>query len=356
MKVYCPRCGKVGYLGRMKVKGYVYYYVVHRDDGKWYSHYIGKPNCLRVPVTLGPRDHLSIAPFFGGKKFMLKYLAMFVPPHEVYVEVFGGMAAFLLNKPRSKLEVYNDIDGDLVNVFKVIRDHWEEFVERYMWLIPSRQLYIEMRDKWLRGEKPEDPIERAVWFVFLHRLAYGGSLIKGYAGTRSQISRCVIPQSMINVRSMISRSLIPSGFVGDKRVASRDQLRNDTERALRNWIKRIHSRLSRVVIENLDYRECIRKYDSPETWFYLDPPYLGYKGGYVHGDWSEKDYEELHRILRSVKGKWIMNHADHPYIRELFREFYIIEVECIRSTKRVKKGGKREKYTELLIANYPLQH
>ncbi|RLE37159.1 DNA adenine methylase, partial [Candidatus Woesearchaeota archaeon] len=113
---------------------------------------------------------------------------------------------------------------------------------------------------------------------------------------------------------------------------------------------------SRVVIENLDYRECIRKYDSPETWFYLDPPYLGYKGGYVHGDWSEKDYEELYRILRSIKGKWIMNHADHPYIRELFKEFYIIEVECIRSTKRVKKGGKREKYTELLIANYSLQY
>jgi len=223
----------------MRVKGYVYYYVVHRDGCKWYSHYIGRPSCLRVPVTLGPRDHLSIAPFFGGKKFMLKHLAMLVPPHEVYVEVFGGMAAFLLNKPRSKPEVYNDIDGDLVNVFKVIRDRWEEFVERYMWLIPSKQLYIEMRDKWLRGEKPRDLVERAAWFVFLHRLAYGGSLIKGYAGTGSQISRCVIPQSIINVRSMTSRSLIPLGFVGDKRVASRDQLRNDTERALRNWIKRI---------------------------------------------------------------------------------------------------------------------
>ena len=62
---------------------------------------------------------------------MPKYLAMFAPPHEVYVEVFSGMAAFLLNKLRSKLKVYNDIDGNLVNVFKVIRDHWEESVERF---------------------------------------------------------------------------------------------------------------------------------------------------------------------------------------------------------------------------------
>ena len=338
MRVICPRCGLVGSLNPKVIKGHTYYYVVHRVNGRFKCCYIGRPNVLEVPIDW--RNWLAIAPYFGGKKFLVPYLAKLVPPHRIYVEVFGGMAAFLLNKPKSPIEVYNDIDGDLVRLFKVVRDKWECVYERYKWLVPSRELFLEWQRKWVKGWRPEDDCEFAAVMIYLHRMSYGGLIIKGFAGGTSTAARAVVP-----------------GYVGAVAV-SKGRLMLDSHEKVYRWLKRLHTRLSRVMIERLDYRECIKKYDSPDTFFYLDPPYLNskikYGAEYPHGSWTEEDYEELARVLKRVKGKWLLNHAEDPFIEQLFREFYMVKVRVVKSTRVTRHGERRERYTEVLIANYPL--
>ena len=338
MRVICPRCGRVGSLNPKRIKGRVYYYVVHRVNGGFKCCYIGRPNTLEVPVDW--RNWLAVAPYFGGKKFLIPYLAKFIPPHRVYVEVFGGMASFLLNKPKSPIEVYNDIDGDLVRLFKTIRDKWECVYERYKWLLPSRELFIKWQRKWVQGWRPKDDCEFAAIMIYLHRMSYGGLIVKGFAGGTSTSTRAIVP-----------------GYVGATAISD-GRLMLDSHEKVYRWLKRLHSRLSRVMIERLDYRECIRKYDGPDTFFYLDPPYLKsiekHDAEYAFGSWTYRDYEELKKVLDNVEGKWLMTHAENDFIEYLFKDYYIVKVKAIKSTQMKKHGEKREYYTEMLIANYPL--
>jgi DNA adenine methylase len=101
--------------------------------------------------------------YLGGKHFLLKELLKRIPPHEVYVEVFGGSADLLFHKPPSKVEVYNDIDGDLVNLFEVVRNNFDEFHEKAKWLLYSRELHEKFEK-----EKSNDKIEQALrtWYVY----------------------------------------------------------------------------------------------------------------------------------------------------------------------------------------------
>ena len=324
VKVSCPRCGEVGYLNARVVRGRVYFWVVHRGvDGRFYAHYIGRPNVLEVPIDW--REWLAIAPYFGGRRFVIPYLARFVPPHRVYVEVFGGMASFLLNKPKSPIEVYNDIDGDLVRLFMTVRDRW---------LLPSRELFERWRDAWVRGWRPEDDCEFAAVMIYLHRMSYGGLIVKGFAGGTSSAARAIVP-----------------GYVGAEAV-SKGKLMLDSHERVYRWLKRLHQRLSRVMIERLDYRECIRKYDSPETFFYLDPPHIGNESSY-DGGFTPKDHERLYNLLTKVKGRWLLKYTYHPWVMEKYRDFSKVVIEYVKSSTIVKNSS-RVKGKYVLIANYEL--
>ena len=120
-------------------------------------------------------------PYIGGKFHLLNTLIPLIPPHEVYVEVFGGAANLLFNKPLSKVNVYNDIDGELVNLFLVVRDSPDEFVERFNLILYSRGLYY----RWLQEEQegcwPENPVERAARFYFIMRSSFSGLYSKGWS-------------------------------------------------------------------------------------------------------------------------------------------------------------------------------
>jgi len=110
-------------------------------------------------------------PYLGGKTFLIKKLLSLVPPHEIYVEVFGGSAELLFRKEPSKIEVYNDIDGELVNLFEVVRNRFNEFLEKARWLLYSRELLN-------RLQKPaEDPVEQAVRTFYLCKTVQGKFLI-----------------------------------------------------------------------------------------------------------------------------------------------------------------------------------
>ena len=257
---------------------------------------------------------LNFFPYLGGKHFLVKQLLRLIPEHEIYVEVFGGSASLLLNKPKSPIEVYNDLNGELVNLFAVVRDRPLEFISRLEPLLYSRELYEKWRKEFAPGEMARfepgaDPVERAVKFYFCLRANFAGRVWGGWAFARTRGFR--LPD--------------PAGI----------------------WA--IHERLKRVYIDHLDYKNCIKNWDSPHTFFYLDPPYLGLTSN-VFG-WREKEHEELAGTLGGVKGKWLLTCNDHPLIRKLYARYSILEAKGPLLAKKVE-GKPHPPLRHLIIKNY----
>ena len=254
-------------------------------------------------------------PYLGGKQALVPKLLPLIPEHVCYVEVFGGAAALLLNKPSSPIEVYNDIDSELVNLFEVIRDDAEAFIGRADFLLYSRELYQRWQRDLENGTVPEDRVERAVRFWYVIRSAFGAHPGKGWAFQRARPrnSAKVVQNALANVRA-------------------------------------IHERLKTVEIDHVDFRRCIKNRDAPTTFMFLDPPYLQTER-YRAGDFTLEDHRDLARILRDANSKWLMTVGDHPEIRALYSGF---RQSIATSSVAVKKviGGKRDRLRHLLIRNY----
>lgn len=114
-----------------------------------------------------------IIPWIGGKRRLAKQILPLIPEHTCYVEPFCGAGAIFFLKEPSKVEVLNDINGDLVNLYRVVRCHLEEFVRQFKWAMVSRQVF-----EWLRITRPETltDIQRAARFYYLQKQAFGGKV------------------------------------------------------------------------------------------------------------------------------------------------------------------------------------
>lgn len=249
-------------------------------------------------------------PYIGGKFNLLKKLISLLPEHDTYVEVFGGAGSLLINKLPSKVEVFNDIDGDLVNLFMVVRDKPREFVEKFRWLLYSREL----RKRWSKEIGINDPIEKAARFYYVARSCFSGKWDSGWS------------------------------FKGNKPQRFFDSL---------TQIYSIAERLKRVHMDHLDFRKCIKNWDSSTTFFFCDPPYLG-KHLY-RKNLTIQDHLDLREVLGKVKGKWLLTYNNHPKIRELYKRFINEEARMPKTASLVKSGQQRKKFTNLLIRNYILK-
>jgi DNA adenine methylase len=238
-----------------------------------------------------------------------------IPEHTCYAEVFGGAAALLLNKPPSLVEVYNDVDSELVNLFEVIRDDVDTFVKRADWLLYSRELYEKWKNDLKNGNVPEDRVERALRFWYLMRSSFAAHPYKGWAFCRN---------------------------VGRNRPLS---LAN----ALGN-IRTIHDRLRTVEIDHLDFRRCIKNRDGSETFMFLDPPYLDAEE-YRLGIFTLRDHTDLAEILRHAKSKWLLTIGNHPKIRKLYDGFYAEHLKTHLSVPKII-GDKRPTFKQLIVRNY----
>jgi DNA adenine methylase len=220
--------------------------------------------------------------WFGGKGNMVARLLPLLPPHRIYVEPFGGGASLLFAKPPSPVEVYNDIDSGLVNFFRVLRDP-EKFAKFYhlVAFTPySREEYEYCRDTW---ESCEDEVEKAYrWFV-VARMCFSGAFGKSWS--------IALTASRRNMALTCSRWL-----------------------SAIEMLPAIHERMMRVQIEHSDFRYIFKRYDTPETLFYCDPPYIPETrrfGTYKH-ELTLDDHKELVQILLSVKGKVLLSGYKHP--------------------------------------------
>lgn len=248
----------------------------------------------------------SVFPYPGGKARYTDWIVSHIPEHRCWVDVFGGSGAVTYNKPRSNTEVYNDINDDLVQFFRVVREDVDELIEWLETVPYSRSVYDEWAAAYFEGERVDDPIERAGRFWTLRYMQFGGD-ISGVNGFKTR-----------NQRS-------PARTFDN----ARDQLREITKR------------FQGVIIENKDYLEVLRDYDDAQTLFYLDPPYVDREHYY---DDDEFDHSELVEILCEIDGDWMVSYDTLP---EGLEDYPVVTNEV---THRMAQGGVSA--TERLVTNY----
>ena len=237
--------------------------------------------------------------WYGGKFSHLDWLLPLLPKCQHFCEPFGGSAAVLLNRDPSPVETYNDIDGDLVNFFRVLRDKPDELIEKLVFTPFSREEFHKAYE--MRGRTDLPDVERArLFFVRAEQVRIG----LAQTSTAGRWAWC--------------------------RLTSRRGMSGSVSR----WLNRIDAlwavseRLRRVQIENRDAIEVIQKYDSPDTLFYIDPPYPHESRGDIHAyayEMSEKDHEKLAEALHSVKGKAAISGYRSPLTDRLYSHWTRID-------------------------------
>jgi len=226
--------------------------------------------------------------WYGGKHRLADEIIARMPPHHTYVEPFGGAANVLLNKEPSPVEVYNDLDQGLSNFFEVLSDPalFEEFYRRVAVLPCSRVIYEKWRDAW--NDAPSD-VERAVRWFFIARQSFSGIFGRSW--------RTNIATSNNGMAKQCSSWLSTLGLLPE-----------------------IHARLQCVQIEWQDFRTILDRYDTPETLFYLDPPYIlsARNGGDRYDlELTDADHEDLIALALSRAGHVMISGYRHPLYDQL---------------------------------------
>lgn len=250
-----------------------------------------------------------IVPWLGGKRRLVSQLVKKIPDHQCYVELFaGGAALFFMREDSSKIEIINDINGDLVNLYRVVQHHLEEFIRQFKWALVSRQMF-----EWLKKSNTElmTDIQRAARFYYLQQLAFGAKSTGQSFGTATTAR----PINLLRIEEKLSEA---------------------------------HLRLSGVTVEHLAWDACLEKYDRPHTFFYADPPYWQLAGYGV--DFGIEQYEKLADLMSNCQGKIMLSINDHPDIRAIYKQFNINETEISYTVGRVSQSRSKKK--ELIITNY----
>lgn len=250
-----------------------------------------------------------VAPWLGGKKALHKAIIERIDliDHSTYVELFVGMGGVFLRRTwRPRLEVMNDLNGEITNLFRILQRHYPEFLGMMKWRLASRREFER-----LRNTDPDTltDLERAARFLYLQRLAFGGQ-VRGVFGVAVDRSRFSISQ-------------------------------------LEPLLEAAHARLEAVVFENLDWADVLTRYDSAGTLFYLDPPYHGGEADYGKGMFGRDQFALMAQMLAKIDGAFVMSINDVPDIREAFGDFHL---EGVRLKYSVARAGATEA-RELLISN-----
>lgn len=249
-----------------------------------------------------------IIPWIGGKRRLAKHLLPQFPEHSCYVEPFAGAAALFFMKSPTKVEVINDINNDLICLYRVVQHHLEEFCRQFKHALISRQMFT-----WLNDTPIETltDIQRAARFYYLQKMCFGGKVESRTFG--------IAPSS-------------PPRF-------NLTRIEED--------LSQPHLRLSRAYIEHLSWQDCITKYDRPYTLHYLDPPYWQTEGYGVPFEFEQ--YHQMAELLRSMQGKAILSINDHPDIRQVFSDLPMETVDISYTVGGANKPAKRK---ELIIRNW----
>jgi len=279
--------------------------------------------------------------YIGGKSKIGKWIVDYYPQDmETYVETFGGMFWCFYNMdmekfPNLKQIIYNDFNPLNYNLFLCLQNPKE--LLREVEAIPCQQ----------KGEFPTpanyrllfnqyqkeifDPKFRLTVPDYKTAAKYAYVLTQVFSGSKPETS------SYIDLK----------GKYKSKYLTFRDKLKNE------KWVEKF---LSITHVKNMDFEDVIRKFDSPTTYIYLDPPYWKTENYYSNHDFDRDDHERLAKALKSIKGKFSLSYYDFDLLHDWFPEDeYVWESKDFAKAAAASKGKTQNKGTELLIMNYEIE-
>lgn len=243
----------------------------------------------------------------AGKKRLADRLVAMLPAHKTYVEPFAGSAAVLFAKEPSDVEVINDADLEIADAYRLIKKLSPEGLaklKKLPWVGDEKTF------KRLLDVEPEDDVERLHRFLYLTHFSYGKMRGKSFSPTVVGVEATTIKR-----------------------------------------IEKFAPRLKKVKVYGGDYEKVVRKYDSRDTVFFLDPPYPGYN---VDVGESEFDEERFFKLLKSLKGRFLITYGIRGKFPELVKDsdFWTKRIRTRRSIAHMRGVGGSSVLTQLLVANY----
>jgi DNA adenine methylase len=256
----------------------------------------------------------------GGKRNLKKTLLSLIPEHDIYVEVFAGSAKLLFAKPLSRCEVMNDVNGDVTNFFRVAKHRPAALAELFDHEVVHAERFKNLKHQGV----VEDELHRALRFAYLVWYSYGAkgehfasSSAKGAEGRGAKMKR-----SLDRVRELL----------------------DETSGRLRN-----------VLIEQRSFEEILERYDSPSTWFYLDPPYVHFQPNGRYTPLAEEQREKLFAQLADLRGGFLMSFDDCPEVRSLVRRHGFSSRKVAVGYTLASNAERRQQANEVLISDRPLR-
>ncbi|MCE5280199.1 MAG: DNA adenine methylase [Planctomycetaceae bacterium] len=250
----------------------------------------------------------SFLRWVGGKSGLCDRIVSLIPDHTCYVETCCGGAWVFFRKDResSRSEVLNDIDGDLVNLYQVLQRQGRKLLREVDCLPYSRAVFLRLFDS-----EPRSPMARAVRYLYVNRVSFGGKMVDRSFGVKVT--------GRVNV--------------------------------LQNWLRDdpdvLVDRLRGVILESMDLVDLVDRYDRPQTFFFVDPPYYGLSQPYA-GQFKDIDHARVAARLKNLKGKVLISYNDCPEVRALYRGLTLREVTTRYSIERNETSQAKE----LFITNF----
>jgi len=264
----------------------------------------------------------EISPFFsymGNKDTIAPWIISHFPPHEVFVECFGGTGSIHRNKTPSKFEVYNDFNPMLSNLFNVVRTRYEEFDQQLQELVISEHWYDKFYEYITKeyNSSPEMEMENAVRYFYIMSLCFKAKFNGGMN---------------FDIRAY-------GGNIFEKK---------------REIVSAIFNRFKNVQILNKSFEDIISGFNREGVLVYLDPPYIGTESYYklLAGGFTEAHHYHLRDMLYDFKGYFILSYEDDELLREMYGQYFYIVEKDKKSHGRKTEDGKKKVLQEVIVTNY----
>lgn len=242
----------------------------------------------------------------GGKRRLLKYLLPLVPEHTCYVEVFGGGAALMMGKETSSIEVYNDLDQELVNLFRQAKYHGKE-LRRELRMMPGSRAEFSR----LLASVPLTEIQAAARTLWLNKCSFGG----------------------------LGKTFGTGKIGGGASFSSKSGIRHNLEQ--------FEERFDKVVIECKSWEDLLPIYDGPQTFFFFDPPYINSAKNVGYHPFDAAQMEKLREAIDSLKAQWLITVCDSPECRRIFKGYKLKKISRMNGIEN--RRGHSTQYKELVI-------
>lgn len=277
--------------------------------------YAGKRKCEKSPEQTLDKVPQPLG-WAGGKNRLVNKLIDKVPSHDVYVEPMAGGASLFWAKHPAKKNVLNDVNSDLMSFYENLKN--------------VKNLKCDMSPDAKKFENIKQKKSKGVCdFLYLNKSSMGNRM----------------------------ETFMPMGKRGNggKKCKDTGNYINCNVKNIADKIDKVSEKANMATLENKDFRNIIKKYDSPNTFIYLDPPYVdANKKSCLYGKNCGVKPNEVVDAVKSIKGKALISYDDHPLVRKAFKDFKIEKVPHTYTLGN-RLGGKSTKVNELLIRNYEVQ-